>query len=51
MGFSAPKNYNEIFEETISKTLRLIELGYIDIVEKNIVKKWLYNFVLLKKNI
>lgn len=45
MGFSAPKNYNEIFEETISKTLRLIELGYIDIVEKNIVKKWLYNFV------
>jgi len=44
MAFNAPINYDENFKETVERVLKLIELKYIDNIEKGILKRWLKNF-------
>jgi len=44
LSFIAPDNWLEIYDETISKTFKLIELEYIDNIDKGILRSWLNNF-------
>lgn len=44
MAFKAPSNYKELLRDTSNRLNKLIEFGYIDNIDKGILKSWLDNF-------